>query len=712
MSPVTKRKRGYAFLNTFGERNSAPHTTAPWLSSDFSENVWEVKTSQNEPFQLDWGVHLWNGSLLTDEQNGMLLRSLKHLLIIGANGVNEEFATLAPASQGIRVMNALRIVDYLLIHAEGFRLIDLGLGALNGDDLKGILNEIASSSSFADSIYQWHSRASAFCAQSLNELTQSEEAEIFAKYPTMKNVSDDDLEDMKLEIPVADIPRIRAAMMKADLYYGSSHLGWRVSTKMLSAILYTDTVRGKATPKTALHALTFHPEQQRYLREYPGVRVTTGKSESLQQSLYFSLRYTLVHSAALEALGLSCPSEIDTIADYLPKLNEPSRFRSVPSSNLMKLFQKSMEFHVEHGRKVLDGFVRVASHCRAEGIPMNHITEVAFLQAIGPELVNMGVRKLGLSSHSSFQSEDAESQVNRRHSGKRRKGTADEYFSNLRANHGLLELVYVYLGSIQMTIGMLMARRVDELVTLNVKQCLDESRSWLIFKLAKSTRKALGLRQRESRPIDAIAVEMIEEIQRFQDQLKAAGVINELTDLFATPSSRGYDGLQACTLHLYNRNLDFACDYFESELNDKGERYYVRQHQMRRFFAIMFFYTNSYGELDTLRWMLGHRDIEHVWNYLTECLEPKDIRGAGARYFTDRAKQDRLENYDNLKKLLTEKFGTTSFKLVDEREIESYLEAMQEEGKIQITPHFYEDENGKAMKVLFIVNGEQEGESQ
>lgn len=212
------------------------------------------------------------------------------------------------------------------------------------------------------------------------------------------------------------------------------------------------------------------------------------------------------------------------------------------------------------------------------------------------------------------------------------------------------------------------------------------------------------MRQRESRPIDAIAVEMIEELRRFQKLLKLPGIIDDLTDLYATPSSLGYAGLQECSIHLYNRHLDFACDYFESDLNDAGQRYYVRQHQLRRFFAIMFFYTNSFGELDTLRWMLGHRDIEHVWHYLTECLDPKDIRGAGARYFADRAKQDRLENYQTLKELLAAKFGTTSFKLVDEQEIESYLEAMLEEGKARIEPHFFNDENGKSMKVLFIVS--------
>jgi hypothetical protein len=118
----------------------------------------------------------------------------------------------------------------------------------------------------------------------------------------------------------------------------------------------------------------------------------------------------------------------------------------------------------------------------------------------------------------------------------------------------------------------------------------------------------------------------------------------------------------------------------------------------------MFFYSNSFGDLDTLRWMLGHRDIEHVWRYLTECLTPKEIHGAGARYFTELAKSDRLDNYKNLQELLAARFGTDRFSLVDEQKIEQYLVNMFEEGKAHIEPQFFKDENGKSMRVLFIVS--------
>ena len=694
MSLLTGRESstGYEFLDDFVITKLAPHTSAPWLLSDFYKHRWAIQANQKKPIELDWTVHLGDGSLLTEAKNEKLLRSLQHLLIIGANGVNEEFSTRAPVTQNMRLSCTLRLIDYLLIHSRRLGLIKFGLGALSADDLKGILNHLASTPWAEDSVYAWPERSSAFCNAQLCNLSDNEAEIIFAKYPSMLEVSDDECENLKLDITVADIPRIRAALMKANLYYGNSSNGYKVSTKALSERIYSDTLRGRQTPKSALEVLNFYPNEINYKREYPGVRVTTGESDILQDTVYYYYRYALVNSAALNTLGLSAPADTNTITEYIPKLNESSRFRSVPSDNLLKLFRRSVEFHVEHGRKILNGFIRVAARSHAQNISMTQQSKEDFLRIIGPELANFGVKELGLSSNRSTNNKSP------------RKGSREQYFQHLRANHGLLELVYVYLGSIQMVVGMIMARRIDELVTLDAANCLDKSKSWLVFNLEKSTRDALGMRQRESRPIDAIAVEMIEELRRFQKLLKRLRVIDDLTSLFATPSSLGHKGLQDCSLHLYNRHLDFACDYFESDITADGERYYVRQHQLRRFFAIMFFYTNSFGELDTLRWMLGHRDIEHVWHYLTECLEPKDLRGAGARYFADLAKHERLDNYQNLQDLLFAEFSTTKFSLVDEQKIEDYLSAMLEEGKARIEPQFFNDENGKSMQVLFIVS--------
>lgn len=47
-------------------------------------------------------------------------------------------------------------------------------------------------------------------------------------------------------------------------------------------------------------------------------------------------------------------------------------------------------------------------------------------------------------------------------------------------------------------------------------------------------------------------------------------------------------------------------DFTEVEC-ENNKRFYMRQHQLRRFFAMAFFWGNGFGSMDTLRWFLGQR---------------------------------------------------------------------------------------------------------
>ncbi|MBF4274743.1 integrase, partial [Vibrio anguillarum] len=84
----------------------------------------------------------------------------------------------------------------------------------------------------------------------------------------------------------------------------------------------------------------------------------------------------------------------------------------------------------------------------------------------------------------------------------------------------------------------------------------------------------------------------------------------------------------------YNAHLDALCDYLETDLvrYDNGEyrRNYVRQHQLRRFFAMAFFWSKGFDGMDALRWMLGHSDMEHLYNYISESETGAVLNGAKA----------------------------------------------------------------------------------
>jgi hypothetical protein len=690
---------GYEFLQNFSDEvhldEAPPFTTAEWLLNGFDSLVWQVNFGHKKPLSLDWRVELDNGDLLTAPQHSMLWKSLRHVLIIGVDGPNGEYKNLADVSVYLKFSSATKIIDYLLLNSESYSLREMGLAGINLDDLKSILAQLASSSHAEESIYEWRRRATAYCNEIMAGISDIEAQSIIEKEPSIAVISQEQIDELDLDVKIEDIPKMRAALKKAGMYNTSRSIAFTINSTKLSEKLYRRTLRGRQTAKSRLNILTYYPFPARYQREFPAVKVTTGASELLMDSTYYNYRNTLIHSAVLTSLGLPAPAieDITAISEYLPPIQEAARFKSVPSDILMNTFKQGLEFHFEHGRMILNGFVRVARYCDQHQRKLSDINDLLLSRIIGEDLRNLGVKRMGLSCNQKGVPYRTQ-----------HKSVKDVYYHDLRANIGLLELVCVVLGVIQFTVGVIMARRVDELITLDAEHCLDETGSWLLFALAKSTRKARGMRQKEARPIDAIAVELIEDLRDFQRLLKRFNFIDKLGALFATPSIKGLKGLTSGSLHIYNRNLDFMCDYFETKVTDAGERYYIRQHQLRRFFAIVFFYMNGFGELDTLRWMLGHKDVEHVWRYLTECLGPKDIRGAGARYFTDLAKKDRLENYKDLQSLLEAEFGTKKISTVPEEKIEDYLEAMLEEGKARIEPHFFHDENGTAMRILFIVS--------
>lgn len=250
-----------------------------------------------------------------------------------------------------------------------------------------------------------------------------------------------------------------------------------------------------------------------------------------------------------------------------------------------------------------------------------------------------------------------------------------------------------------------MGRRVGELQELHASNCLDASEQWLVFQNRKSTYNLFGIRQVEVRPIEPIAVQMIKNLVRMQKILKRLGYIDDLMEIFCSPSTRGDLSLAAANAYNYNQNLDFFCDYFETETNEDGRRYYIRQHQLRRFFAMLFFYSSSFGGLETLQWMLGHTDVKHVWHYITEAMDGATLNGAKVQYVAEALHDGDIESFESLATLMAARYGTEDFSIVDTDELEDYLADLLDNGTITIEPEFFTNDDGHRFRVVAKVTG-------
>ena len=506
----------------------------------------------------------------------------------------------------------------------------------------------------------------------------------------MRIVTEDQAAEHSLEFNSELIPYARAALYLKGFYNKSREGNTRnLNTLKLAKLLYINTLRRGRLKLLPLKSLAISSDGELFGREFPASSVRTGEHELMTAGPFRAYRFLTYNLGVLHEIGLPAPeiSELRQVLEFEPLLSEAARFRTLPYPVVRDAFKQAVEYHFEYGSIIIDGFCRMAEHCALHQINPTRLTNEELRDIVGPRLVEIGVRQIGLSCRTV--STGFAKVINR-----------DEYFHKLRGNVGLAECLRIYIACAQLVIGTIMARRVGEMLDLHSANCLDKSERWLIFSGRKTTSNLFGIRRRQARPIEPIAVKMINNLISMQQRLLECGYISEMTNLFASPDGRGNTGLIPAAIHSYQRNLDLFCDYFELPLNSKGERYYIRQHQLRRFFSMLFFHSSSFGGLETLQWMLGHTDMHHVWNYITESVDGAVLQNAKAQFIAESFHNGDIAAYEDLAALLKKRYGTDNFSLVNTDELEDAIIDLMESGEVKIEPEFFSDENGQHMRVI------------
>ena len=124
--------------------------------------------------------------------------------------------------------------------------------------------------------------------------------------------------------------------------------------------------------------------------------------------------------------------------------------------------------------------------------------------------------------------------------------------------------------------------------------------------------------------------------------------------------------LSKVNANTYNKHIDAMCDYFETNLveyeNGEIRRNYIREHQLRRFFAMVFFWSKRSKEAECLRWMLGHSDLEHLYHYISESETGAILNETKATVILqgikDKAKErESIDNIDKLEGIINQRYG-------------------------------------------------------
>lgn len=680
-----------SFLEYYLQAPLDRYSDARFLMSDFDAWVWELDFGQENPLLVNWHVNLPDGKPLTSPEHSVTLTIFKKWVLLQDSVEAGAGLEVAIQTRQKRVRRVLHLIDFLLLNANELQIAEYGLELVTEDEARLLLATIHSHTRLAFGLYSWGERLTDWLRREIKLIDPLLLADAISKKSALSGPTLPE-EDRMLSLSDDELIQARALIYVKGWYNKSlNSYDYKLTpnTARLSEAVFQCAVCAPAKMPVPLElAAGFRDSYHRELAHVP-CRTNEFRGDAPMDDIKFGQYLSAFRSIGLLTaidLPISTPM-LDALTSATPlsqnaEFSTVGRTRTLPQSIVFDSAKNAIEFTKYYGADIVDSYLRLAERAsKAEMTIMEFAKQADISPFLTRKLKLLGVRGWIVTCEQG-------------------NGKTADYFVRIRKNEGLYELIRVLYGSVQMVVGVLMARRAGELVDLMVGTCLNKRRTHLVFENRKSG--TLGIREKEARPIPPEAAEMIGHLERLQKGLKKQNLIDETSNLFAYPTMPGM--LVKLRHPQFCANFDYFCDYTQTLCDLKGRRFYIRQHQLRRFFAMLFFWGGRYGMLDTLRWFMGHTDIEHLYRYITETTSGKALKSVKAAYVVDsvRCGGQEFSNDDTktLQDLLEERFKTRQFELLDTEELEEQIEDWLDEGVVNVEPEFWENDEGQQYRIL------------
>ncbi|MFM0248958.1 hypothetical protein [Paraburkholderia sediminicola] len=654
--------------------------TAPFLRSAFGSADWSLVIGHYH-IKLNWNVSLGEDRL-TDKRHQQVLTIFKCWILSQSHPRVTGGRIHGSAYLYRRVTRVIAHIDYMLLNRELFGLEKYGLRAATENDFLEMLRAIESGVGFANATYEWPTRLAKWLDK-LVERYRPALAKTLRENRFLREMHTLQI-DWRLAKDKRTLIRWRVALWVGGYYrsIGNHDFVHTVDTELVSTILYEDTLRGVSS-KPLFDELGLIPVE-RCLREKTPVPVRASGERPTKQDVGYQ-RSTLKTLAALQdvcdgvpagpllaALGAG-PIDVESLRDT-------RGFAIAPFPVVMRNIKYGTEFCLRHGEHIVKSFAALVAAAKSEELTLFQLVERHGLEGfLNAKTLALGVRRLsvGLQARADSRRRIPQEELVKR------------YFASLRNNEGLVELGRVFIGSVIQCIGPVTARRRSELVRLPVSRVLDESRENIIFGNAKT-----GLddkKQEEVRPVP----KLVSHVVQICEELHASLGSFDTGMLLDMP---GVCGMRRASKTTFDICLDAFADYFEVACDSQGRRWYVRQHQNRKFLVLAFYYGIAEGNVHAIRWMLGHGDVEHLWHYLMTSIPGEMLKEVQAYFMLDALRNhpfepQQIEMHEDVVAALEDgmerRFGTRRFDVVDTELLQSFLDMAVKKG-LSALPHFFE----------------------
>lgn len=674
---------------------------APWLLTPFESPIWETSNRGREEMldgkwqntiRIDWNVRLPNGMLLTDARYETLLTLAKKIAFFARSGIIS--GPTAPAGWAKTISHLINLVRWTVLHEQRFQPNKYGLKLLDQPTLDWLFGLIAEGS--------W-----------TNALMIPERI-LAALYRGAHGVVCPQLLIDKLgTIPTTDIePLVRwleqqggYRTVERGAYFGKRHL-----RRELLAKLIDENPQVLIGHNVLRFLRQFEPDfrsESLLLSAKQSTELPPQKTESSQESNNSNASEGTVHQVSyLIATVLDAHRHVP---DLLPEPANISLRRAKSLANrVARASSHTLFMPVNTGLAYLNAAMRFV-HVYGESIVEFYLTILANYTDSNPSNGNVRLNRAMKRRMKDFCIASGEPVASILNITQFRFERGQKDFDRFRSNPTLDEALRVLIGSCIVCMALLKPSREDELTHLK-RNCLrDDAGGYSIrFNLGKSKTKVVEAWQETDRPIPVISAKAIHLLQRLGKGLSTLFTDDrQVSDnLFYLPKAAGFEALNA-TSSLLNNHLDIFCDYVGLPPDSEGRRWYVRIHEMRKWFLLLLFWSGRFDVLDAARWIAGHTDAKHVYAYIENEFPGEELPQIEAEYSIDRmyrrekermdgqSNAGNIDGVDSLYEAVLRHFNVESLTMVPESEWAGYVHALRKDEQFHLEPHSIFGDNGQ-----------------
>jgi len=743
-----QREIGNHFTQIYAQVDEMPY----WFKSSYEDDVSILNFGQKDKV-IDWSsVTLDDGLSLTHSKHKILLNGFKNWLLAVSDPLENGGSVIKVKTVKGRVNRILSLIDAILLRSAALELSQYHLSHITADFWLSLFN-VMSEDRPSNGIYDFTGRIKELVKAHVNSITQEQVKSFVSKYPFVsRDIAEDDL-----TLFLTKEERVKVCCwLYAQGYYKS---GAGFTPQGNGAVLTMLLFEGEIV--SPLLNIPTSPElwlaEKARTTEYPPFNIENSESSASESTLkVYIFAAKLINtnifkdnasSPLIDATKVLCLRKMNNLVT----LKSAGRTQTLHPDVVFKLTRQSFEFTLKYQQEILDACLLALSQGASKSAK-THTNKERPDKRRG-KFISEVHQNLSLTERGHFMQTKVMSTLNQKAvkvTGIRQvlpfEVFASDKHNAIRNNESLFELYSVLIGSCQYLVGIIIARRQDELVSLKSSGNLSPNKNPfeegnedieynLIFKLKKSGNGGkISTNKIIERPITTSLAKIIWRLEIFNEAAISQGLVKGKTlGLFNNLDARMCQ-LTKTTVKSFNAHLDSICDYFEIPLfkmnNGEIRRQYVRQHQLRRFFALLFFWQKRFQGLEALRWMLGHTDMSHLYHYISSNEVGDILNGVKATVIVQGVlnkdgELEKLKSIGELKATLAKKYNAGAVVIDDlesvidladddditvphidqlkaEANLESNLEELLKTGEISLEPNFFKitDEDGQVRETF------------